>query len=141
MKTHICILLLFSIYSLIEGYREAYFYHSARIFLVKNLHPIFLLQRIIVSSGMLMFILYKQSELWCIAVYFGLLISLGAIFPLLHDGMYYLTRNNIDRNIYKKRFWDYADSDAIMDFNVTQRVILFIAGLFLYSGIVLFIIN
>lgn len=53
------------------------------------------------------------------------------VFPFIHDGVYYWTRNKFNPEIYPKKFWDEPDSkksDAILDFTLKQRIWLAIIG-------------
>lgn len=61
----------------------------------------------------------------------SLLFFLITLFPLIHDGTYYWTRNKLNPNIYPKKFWDNPDkkkSDAILDFSLDQRIGLAFIG-------------
>lgn len=56
------------------------------------------------------------------------------MFSFIHDGVYYMRRNNLDSAIYLKGFWDFTDTPiAIFDklgiTKVIPRSIMFVAGL------------
>ena len=60
-----------------------------------------------------------------------LLTFMIMIFPFIHDGVYYWTRNKLNPDIYPKGFWDEPDpikSDAVLDFTLKQRIWLAILG-------------
>jgi len=60
-----------------------------------------------------------------------LLTFMIMIFPFIHDGVYYWTRNKLNPDIYPKGFWDEPDpikSDAVLDFTLKQRTWLAILG-------------
>jgi hypothetical protein len=60
-----------------------------------------------------------------------LLTFMVMIFPFIHDGVYYWTRNKLNPDIYPKGFWDEPDpikSDAVLDFTLKQRIWLAILG-------------
>ena len=119
------------IYSIFEGKREAWFYHtySKPVNLNKDIHFYFTVQRMSVCVP---FILMNLSfEYWFITAAEIVLLTvlfLG-IFVFFHDGFYYLERNNQNMLIYKLRFRDYNDSTAIFDFKWNERVIFFIGSI------------
>ena len=54
------------------------------------------------------------------------------MFTFLHDGMYYAQRNNLNKETYPKRWFDYSTtSTAKLDkfLNPTNRIIMFIVGI------------
>lgn len=60
-----------------------------------------------------------------------LLTFMVMIFPFIHDGVYYWTRNKLNPDIYPFGFWDEPDaekSDAVFDFTLKQRIWLTILG-------------
>lgn len=60
-----------------------------------------------------------------------LLTFMVMIFPLIHDGVYYWTRNKLNPDIYPFGFWDEPDaekSDAVLDFTLKQRIWFAILG-------------
>ena len=119
------------VYSIFEGKREAWFYHtySKPVNLNKDIHFYFTIQRM---SVCIPFILMNLSfEYWFITASEIVLLTvlfLGT-FVFFHDGFYYLERNNQNMLIYKLRFRDYNDSTAIFDFKYSQRVIFFICSI------------
>lgn len=127
----ILVTILWIVYSILEGYREAFYFFFETEDLQKkvtDLHPYFACQRIIVG-GLSAFIAVGLSN-----VLFTLicLVSLGLMFTFLHDGMYYAQRNNLNKETYPKRWFDYSTtSTAKLDkfLNPTNRIIMFIVGI------------
>jgi hypothetical protein len=139
------------IYSLIEGYREAYYWHHKMhsddytVNREKNLHPIFTVQRMV----MMVVLLYAMST--TINIYGTLMILFGniLIFPFLHNGIMYLTRNNLSRIRYpndeskwiygKKWLAQSTTSTAVLTkyFTPLIRVVLLIVGVLIYLGTVI----
>jgi len=110
-------IILWLIYSAFEGEREAYYYD---LYPTKhpNIHWIYFLQRgiVLVIIGWFM---------WSIL----LPLSLAFMFPLLHDGFYYMKRNDLNKNLYPKRFRESSTtSEALMEFSYKERVVLAIAS-------------
>lgn len=110
--------LLFAAFSAIG---EAFFEHVIRsngIELKFNEHLPFTLIRLVFW---LLIWRYIEEFLPCFA--------LAAMFPFIHDGVYYITRNKLQPGTYKKGFWDYSlTSGAYFDlifrgFNRTVPVI------------------
>jgi hypothetical protein len=104
------------IYSLVEGIREGYYFDSNPKLPKYNIHALFSIHRLIV--------LMIAWQHWTVSV------SFIFIFPFFHDGAYYFTRNILNKNIYKKGFWDSPSptSTALLDFTLTERIFLLIAG-------------
>jgi hypothetical protein len=115
-------------YALIEGYREAYYYHAAMLLgdkLKKEMHPVFSIQRILFFSVALIF--FK----WYIAI----CVFMGEIFTFsfFHNGMYYLTRNNLSKEVYEKRWRaESSTSTAKLEFTWMARLVLLIVGISFY---------
>ncbi len=113
------------IYSIFEGKREAWFYHtySKPVNLNKDIHFYFTIQR---TSVCIPFILMNLSfYLWFITVAEIILLTTIFIgmFIFFHDGYYYQERNNQNGQIYKLRFKDYNDSTAVFDFKWNERIV------------------
>jgi hypothetical protein len=51
-----------------------------------------------------------------------------SIFPFLHDGFYYITRNKFVEGTYADGWQHYQDGRAYLDFTYPQRVMLFVGG-------------
>ncbi len=61
-------------------------------------------------------------------------LGLILIFPFIHDGLYYYTRNKLNPFVYTEGFLDNPNpksSNAIMDFTLLQRSLFGLAGLLL----------
>lgn len=55
------------------------------------------------------------------------------IFPFFHDGCYYLMRNKLDSNTYKKGFVDNSTtSTALIELSFKERLLMFIGGTIIY---------
>lgn len=120
---------IFSIaYFILEGHREAIFYSVMINNLVDDLHAAFMLQRMIVFLSIFSLTFYIQCW-WS----FLFMCSLLLCFPFFHDGAYYATRNNLNKNIYPKRWFDDSDtSTAKMEIKVLPRIFLAIVGIFIF---------
>lgn len=130
--TSIVILLLWIVYSILEGMREGNYYdatmRSERSY--KNIHWIYFLQR-----GIFLFVIGVTME----TAIFPL--SLAFIFPYIHDGSYYAQRNDIDVRFYPKRFKsDSSTSTAFFELTYMERVALALTGSIFFIGY-LFLIN
>jgi len=130
--TSIVILLLWIVYSILEGIREGYYYDAA----VRankqypNIHWIYFLQR-----GIFLFVIGITME----TAIFPL--SLAFIFPYIHDGAYYAQRNDIDVKNYPKRFKaDSSTSTAFFELAYPERVAIAATGLLFFIGYI-FLIN
>jgi len=123
-------------YSIIEGTREAYLYAYraadwdpgySLIKTTKNLHPLFVAQRAIVAGALLM----------CFTFHWYLIFALAAfalVFPVVHDGVYYLTRHQLDPAVYKLGFLDTSKtSTARFTFGLYTRLYMAIAGCACYG--------
>jgi hypothetical protein len=61
------------------------------------------------------------------------LIAAMLTFPFIHDGFYYVMRNNLDRRLYPARFKAQSTTtDAKFSFEYTTRTILFIGGILIF---------
>lgn len=126
----IIISIVWIIYAMYEGKREAYYYQAINVFNLKrpNIHWIYALQRglflIVVGIGLSSVIVP---------------ISLAFIFPFFHDGFYYMKYNDLLPTVYQKRFKDQSTtSTAIMEFNWLERCVSFGIGvLLLISNIII----
>ena len=95
MITVILLTLFWVLYAVLEGWREAHYFH--RIMDTdkktgKMLHAWWNVQRALVVAAM--FVAY--SSWW--------IIGLGLLFPFFHDGMYYFTRNKLNNVNYPKKW-------------------------------------
>lgn len=120
-------------YALIEGIQEGYFYDYRNIASPtkkQNLHWMPFLERgiVIVLIG---FLNYTQEDTLFPMLKNGIFIfSLMLIFSFFHNGIYYLTRNKLDKNIYpKKWFENSATSEATIELSFISRTLMAITGL------------
>ena len=107
-------------FGIIEGY--LYNYRDSKDIKYKfDLHKTFTFQRAIVLIGIaLPFILY--SEWYYLPI---ILLSMIFLFPLIHDGSYYMTRHSIDKKLYKDGFLaESKSSTAKIELGLFQRIIL-----------------
>lgn len=119
-------------YAVGEGMREAYYYDSEMRTdrPHKNIHWLYFLQRGIV---LLIIGVTLQTIL--------LPIGLAFIFPLIHDGCYYIQRNDLDPRIYPKRFKDDSTrSNAYFELGFVERIIFTITGILSFTAYFLLIL-
>ena len=129
MILSILISLLWIFYALFEGFREGYYWYNRNNSIKKDnleIHPYFAIQRgIVISLSVLPLI---EINLFMSFIY-G--ISLMFTFSYFHNGMYYLTRNNLDNKLYQLKWKDQSTTSTakltkIMTYN--NRLIFMIIG-------------
>jgi hypothetical protein len=130
--TSIVILLVWCVYSILEGMREGYYYDAAvradRQY--PNIHWIYFVQR-----GILLFIVAITMDTLIFP------ISLAFIFPYIHYGYYYAQRNDLDVRNYPRRFKaDSTTSTAFFEFSYMERVAFALTGCIFFIGYI-FLIN
>jgi hypothetical protein len=131
--------ILWILYSILEGFREGFYWHFKNISKSTNnfeIHPIFASQRgiiLILIGSMLAF-----SIGW-----FAILNTVGMvlIFSFFHNGSYYSTRNRIDSNVYPLKWKSQSISSTakmtkIMTYR--NRTIFMVVGLLLQFVYLLF---
>lgn len=113
------------LYGIGEGY---YFYHlnQAQDRRGKKYDHLFLSVVRGVLSLSLLCVVWLSSNSWVITTL--ILIYFMSIFPFLHDGFYYITRNKFVEGTYDDGWQHYQDGRAYLDFTYPQRVMLFIGG-------------
>lgn len=113
------------LYGIGEGY---YFYHlnQAQDRRGKKYDHLFLSVVRGVLSLSLLCVVWLSSNSWVITTL--MLIYFMSIFPFLHDGFYYITRNKFVEGTYADGWQHYQDGRAYLDFTYPQRVMLFIGG-------------
>lgn len=113
------------LYGIGEGY---YFYHlnQAQDRRGKKYDHLFLSVVRGVLSLSLLCVVWLSSNSWVITTL--MLIYFMSIFPFLHDGFYYITRNKFVEGTYHDGWQHYQDGRAYLDFTYPQRVMLFIGG-------------
>lgn len=124
------IILIWTIYMLIEGAREAFYWrqNSQVNRKMPNIHWLFLIQRIIVFVQLI----------W-IKPLIVLTLILILISPFIHNGMYYWTRNWIDKDIYQKGWFDQSTTSTAWSTKLLKpivRTIGFIIGLVLFYFVI-----
>jgi hypothetical protein len=115
------LIVLWCFFAILEGMREACYYDAAMRMDTghPNIHWMYFLQR---------FILLLVIS----AVSLDLVLDAGLvlIFPFIHDGMYYIERNNLDCRWYPNRFRESSKtSRAFFEFDYFSRTIMFIGGI------------
>lgn len=114
-------MIYYTLFSIASGYLEAYFWASYPNVSQRWSHIALTLFRAIVIIPLV----------W----YEGWLDGLAAVlmFPLLHDGAYYQTREYIKPGTYKEGWMDSSkESGALLSFTFPARLILFLIGFTLY---------
>lgn len=124
-------LLIFTLWSFLEGRREAQYFHykwlNPNPTQVRDEHLEFTLQRglYVVLSTLTSCLLFG----WVGVVNF--FISL-LTFSYIHNGSYYLRRNQLDENVYKLGWFDSSTTTtAKISFTHKQRLVFFILGVLL----------
>jgi hypothetical protein len=128
----LALLLIWIVYSGLEGIREAIFYYyasSSRRKKIIEMHPMFAAQRGLIFATFSA-LLWVAGYGWLVAVisFFGY----AGIFSFIHDGAFFTTYNKLDSTIYKKQWFDYSTtSTSVMDKFLTpvNRTILAVVGL------------
>lgn len=129
MAIKIVLLTLWIIICLLEGRRDAFFYFNKMNSTKSdnhNIHWIFTSERgvILILIGVVNFVLSSFFNT-CILIF-----SLSFIFSFVHNGMYYKTRNELDKKTYPKKWWDTSiNSTSVIEFNPIVRTFLFIVGI------------
>ncbi len=125
---HIYLFIGWLFFSYIEGVREAYYYHSASRDGDSdkyNIHYLYSIQRILFLIGMCFYFSPIQAVV--------LTVSAILSFPLIHDGSFYSKRNDLNKELYLKRWKDDSKtSTAVVEIKYIRRVIYFIAGVLLF---------
>lgn len=117
----ISIFILWCCYGMLEGWREAIFFHRVEVDKTagKLLHSWWTVQRALVLG----IIVITNFQWW--------VISLPLVFIWFHDGQYYTTRNKYNKQIYNKKwFAQSTTSTAFLTKFETPvvRTILFVIG-------------
>lgn len=138
-------LFIWSIYAKIEGETEAYLYHywtRSNIFTAKDLHPLWFFKRICVAVGLNLPLLFIHPTLLGMMCFLLSLFSYGLVFSLIHNGFYYITRNDLDFQLYRERFKaDSISSTAKMEFDYKTRLTFFMIGSILLTIIGIICLN
>ena len=123
------ILIISFLWAFLEGKREAQYFHYKwslpKPTRVKDEHLHFTIQRslyVILSS-----IVAGLFYYWWVS--FIMFISISFCFSFFHNGSYYLRRNQLNSEIYKKRWFGESNTTtAKISFSYKTRLILFIIG-------------
>lgn len=110
--------LSFILYAVVSGYMEGYFW-AAKPKVNQHLsHAI-----LAISRGLVLIpILVYEGWQCCFAA--------AAFFPLIHDGVYYMTRNHINPDVYPDGFTDTSlSTGAIFSLSFPYRLLLAVLGL------------
>lgn len=150
----------FMCYANYEGEREAYyyFYESKMSGIKRNLHSIFWSQRLLV---VILACATMPTE-----IRIPTILSFALIFSYIHNGVYFETRNYLTPDIYKLKWKDASENAkflaslsfkdrirtmwgmyknnnnyaAIFDFTYKSRLIQFIIGVCIFSGVLTYLI-
>lgn len=151
METTLWIMAIYAIviaHAILEAYREYMFYHMKATFKNDMLpwkrdeHDFYAAQRIIFFLPVVYFtgdILRNFDAAICFV------LALGAIWYVMHEGMYYYFRHKANRLIYKDGFWsnnieeEEETSDLDWDSKIRKSILVF--GIFMTVGGILFIVT
>jgi hypothetical protein len=126
MTIKIVMILMFIVYSLLQGFIDAHTYHYKNTSSSPkglNLHPFLSTIRGIIL--VLMYLIFGQISF---------IIGLSFIFSYFHNGMYYLTRDDLSPGTYPKRWSDSSStSTSFWEFDYVERIILMQAGVVLIA--------
>ena len=114
--------LVWCLFSAVEGVRDGIFYHYYNHKFPKtfNEHIIFVLER-----GIMMGVLVYVTNWW-------FLIPMILSFSFIHNGIYYTTRNQLNEDLYDKKWWDQSETSSSFFTDImtpTVRTILFLASI------------
>lgn len=110
------------LYAVLEGWREAHYFHRVMDTDKKTgkmLHIWWNIQRALV-----VLVMFITCTSWWV-------IGLGLMFPFFHDGMYYRTRHVLNSKNYPKDWFDYSTTSTafLSKFETSAaRIIFFILG-------------
>ena len=110
------------VFSALSGYFEAYFW---------NEYP-----RVNQRFSHIMLTIFRAVVMVPIFWYEGLCFCIGLafLFPLVHDGFYYETRNRINQNVYTLGWMDHSkNTGALISFDFPIRVILACIGIIIIT--------
>lgn len=126
---------LWIVFASIDGFVQAHYYDlfpSEKKH--RNLHPYFVIQRLIVL-GLMAYEMQFNFSVWETIIFTFALIF---IFSFFHNGFYYLTRNKLNPAIYKKKFFDDSDtSKAVFELGFGYRTAMAVIGSLFITGIIL----
>lgn len=101
-----------------SGYLEAYFWAEYPNVSQRRAHVALTVLRLIVMGP----VLYYEGWMTC--------VSIACMFPFIHDGVYYQTRNKINRNVYPHGWMDQStESGALISLGLVERSVLAMIGI------------
>lgn len=129
MIIKLTLLFLWIIGCLVEGKRDANYYrekmHSTKPS-KQNIHWLFMIERVIILA----------TICWINSIFFTTLnsivftFSLVLMFSFLHNGMYFATRNKIDKGTYPKKWFSNSNtSTARIELTIIPRAVMFLTGI------------
>jgi|APSaa5957512535_1039671.scaffolds.fasta_scaffold79359_2 hypothetical protein len=131
--------ILWILYSMLEGFREGFYWYFKGISKSKNdfeIHPVFASQRGIIL--ILIGVMLSFTIGW-----FSILNTVGMalVFSFFHNGSYYVTRNRIDSKVYPLKWKSQSTTSTakltkIMTYR--NRTIFMIIGLIIQVAYLLF---
>lgn len=137
----IVINLIWILYSILEGFREGFYWHfkaNSRRDCNFEIHPIFSLQRgiVLLLAGWGLFLTMGWISVISI-------ISMMLIFSFFHNGTYYKTRNKLDDRLYPNGWSDQSTTSTakmtkIMTYR--NRTVFMIIGIIFQIFMFLFLI-
>lgn len=142
----ITILLGWIYYSIIEGKREAHYWHhwilSSDYQALKdiNLHTLFAKQRGLILCLVSILIIPLYGYLIPMLIF----IANACLFSFFHNGMMYKTRNYLNKHNYPKRWWDQSSNSTAWSTKLMtpiSRTIQALIGILIYTTIFFLIHN
>lgn len=134
-------LIVWILYALLEGQREAWYFHvkykNLNSFVYARIpdeHATFNLQRSFMAIALIFADCYPVAELTYGLMLYVIItgLSFTAIFPFFHDGIYYYRRNKLDESQFPKKWADYSHtSSAKINLDFLDRVLFSIFSLLL----------
>jgi hypothetical protein len=132
MITTAILIIVWILFSALEGWSEGMFYaakYDCTLPLRKqDQHKFWMLKRAVVFLGLLGVYVSWDWPSIAITAIFGL--GLALLFPFIHDGWQFVSRNKHDPDKpYPDGFWTDKDGPAKNDFTLMQRIAMFGVGL------------
>lgn len=131
--SYLFLILVWHLYALLEGVREAYYYSvktASNKLKEFNEHPMFTLQR----GFFLTIVVLCPGFNLLYSLLFGLSLCFG--FPFMHDGAYYEVRKRLDK-IYSKGWFDQSTGSSALSNNFLTPVVRTIMMIISIIGVVL----
>lgn len=130
MIINIILLLVWIATCLVEGVRDAHFFHN-RMYSTnpdkQNMHWLFTMERFIIWS-LITYIYSLHNSLFGTGIFS---FSLILMFSFFHNGFYYVIRHKLDDNVYPKGWFDSSTtSESFLEFNLISRIFMAVTGMF-----------